>query len=50
MPKWQQEFEEQFDARLEYNDLIEKGMLRVGEGGKYELTEKGREEAEKRTK
>lgn len=50
MPKWQQEFEEQFDARLEYNDLIEKGMLRVGEEGKYELTEKGREEAEKRTK
>lgn len=22
MPKWQQEFEEQFDARLEYNELV----------------------------
>lgn len=46
IPKWQQEFEEQFDARLECNDLIEKDMLRVGEGEKYELTEKGREEAQ----
>lgn len=50
MKKWREKHEEQIDVELECSDLIEKGLLRLNEESKYELTEKGREEAQKSAK
>jgi len=47
MKKWREKHEKQIDAELECKDLIERGLIRLNEKDNYELTEKGREEAEK---
>ena len=46
MKKWREKHEKQINIQLECEGLIEQGMLRLNED-KYELTEKGRKEAEK---
>jgi len=50
MKKWREKHEQQINVQLEYESLIEQGMLKLNEENKYELTEKGREEAEKSAK
>ena len=50
MKKWLEKHEQQIDVQLECRRLIENGMLRLNEENKYELTEKGKEEAEKSIK
>jgi len=47
MKKWREKHEQQINVQLECKHLIEKGVLRLNEEKKYELTEKGVEEAEK---
>ena len=46
MKKWREKHEKQINIQLECEGLIEQGMLRLNED-EYELTEKGRKEAEK---
>ena len=50
MKKWREKHEKQINIQLECENLIEQGMLKLNEENKYELTEKGREEAEKSAK
>jgi len=50
MKKWREKHEQQINVRLECEGLIEQGMLKLNEENRYELTEKGREEAEKSAK
>jgi len=50
MKKWREKHEQQINVQLECERLIEQDMLRLNEENKYELTEKGREEAEKSVK
>ena len=47
MKKWREKHEKQINVQLECESLIEQGMLKLNEENRYELTEKGREEAEK---
>ena len=47
MKKWREKHEQRIDAELECKDLTERGLIRLNEENNYELTEKGREEAEK---
>jgi len=47
MKKWREKHEQQIDVHLECERLAEKGILRLNEENKYELSEEGREEAEK---
>ena len=46
MKKWREKHEKQINIQLECEGLIEQGMLRLNKD-EYELTEKGRKEAEK---
>jgi cation diffusion facilitator family transporter len=50
MKKSREKYEERLDPGLECNDLVIKGMLRLNEDDKYELTNKGKIEAEKSVK
>lgn len=50
MKKWREKHEQQINVQRECGRLIEKGVLKLNEENKYELTEKGREEAEKSVK
>ena len=50
MKKWRERHEQQINVQLECRRLIEEGMLRLNKENKYELTEKGREEAERSAK
>ncbi|KYH37589.1 MAG: cation transporter [Candidatus Bathyarchaeota archaeon B24] len=50
MKKWREKHEQQINVQLECEGLIEQGMLKLNEENKYELTKKGREEAEKSIK
>jgi len=50
MKKWREKHEQQINVQLECESLIEQGMLNLNEENRYELTEKGREEAEKSAK
>ena len=50
MKKWREKHEQRIDAELECKDLTERGLIRLNEENNYELTEKGREEAEKSAK
>jgi len=47
MKKWREKHEQQINVQLECKRLIEKGLLRLNEEKKYELTENRIEEAEK---
>jgi len=47
MKKWREKHEQRIDAELECKDLTERGLIRLNEENNYELTKKGREEAEK---
>ncbi|MCD6242070.1 cation transporter [Candidatus Bathyarchaeota archaeon] len=47
MKKWREKHEQQIDVQVECRRLIEKGVLRLNEEKRYELTENGIEEAEK---
>ena len=47
MKKWREKHEQQINVQLECKHLIEKGLLRLNEEERYELTENGIEEAEK---
>ena len=47
LKKWREKHEQQINVQLECKHLIEKGILRLNEEKKYELTENGVEEAEK---
>ena len=50
MKKWREKHEQQINVQLECESLIEQSMLKLNEENRYELTEKGREEAEKSAK
>jgi len=50
MKKWREKHEQQINVQLECESLIEQGILKLNEENKYELTEKGRGEAEKSVK
>ena len=50
MKKWREKHEQQINVQLECESLIEQGMLKLNEENRYELIEKGREEAEKSAK
>jgi len=50
MKKWREKHEQQINVQLECESLIEQGILKLNRENKYELTEKGREEAEKSVK
>ena len=50
MKKWREKHEQQINVQLECKRLIEKGLVRLNEEEKYELTENGIEEAEKKRK
>lgn len=50
MKKWREKHEQQINVQLECESLIEQGVLKLNRENKYELTEKGREEAEKSVK
>jgi len=50
MKKWREKHEQRIDAELECKDLTERGLIRLNEENNYELTKKGREEAEKSAK
>ena len=45
--KWRERTEEKLDVEMGCKRLIEDGLIREGEDGKYELTESGKVEAEK---
>jgi len=47
MKKWREKHEQQINVQLECKRLIEKGLVRLNEEERYELTENGIEEAEK---
>jgi len=47
MKKWREKHEQQINVQLECKRLIEKGLVRLNEEKRYELTENGIEEAEK---
>ena len=47
MKKWREKHEQQISVQLECKRLIEKGLIRLNEEERYELTENGIEEAEK---
>jgi cation diffusion facilitator family transporter len=47
MKKWREKHEEQIDVEFECRSLTERGLLRLNEASKFELTEKGRDEAQK---
>jgi len=50
MKRWREKHEQRIDAGLECKDLIERGLVGLNGENNYELTEKGREEAEKSSK
>ena len=50
MKKWREKHEKQINLKLECESLIEQGMLKINEENRYELTERGRKEAEKSAK
>jgi len=50
LKKWRERHEQQINVQLECRRLIDEGMLRLNKENKYELTEKGREEAERSAK
>jgi len=45
--KWRETTEEKIDIEIECKQLIEDGLIRIGEDGRYELTESGKIRAEK---
>ena len=45
--KWREATEEKTDIEIECKQLIEDGLIRVGEDGRYELTKSGKIRAEK---